>query len=313
MSRESIRALYWIETGVNLEEAARTMAGEQTSGTFTRLEAESETLISRHRGEVVSIREVGEALSPSLPGAARAGLDFIKDDELIANPPYSPVKERVTRVMQAIRDHDARETGRLMYAVNISDTPEAMQNHHEEVLATGGNCVMVNLISVGLAGVLSLRKNCALPIHGHRNGWGALSRCSALGFDYRAWHKLWKLAGVDQLHVNGLRNKFCESDDSVIASAKTVQSPLGPQKPAIPVFSSGQWVGQVEDTYHRLGNADLLFVCGGGIWAHPDGAEAGVRALRKAWQGVISGLSLNSLCDQYPEIRSAFMKFNSSR
>ena len=35
----------------------------------------------------------------------------------------------------------------------------------------------------------------------------------------RPGQKLWRLAGADHMHVNGLRNKFCEPDDSVIASA----------------------------------------------------------------------------------------------
>ena len=57
------------------------------------------------------------------------------------------------------------------------------------------------------------------------------------------------------MHVNGLRNKFCESDDSVMASARECLTPMSPGKPCtvMPVFSSGQSVRQVHDTYVRLG------------------------------------------------------------
>ena len=79
---------------------------------------------------------------------------------------------------------------------------------------------MASLNSIGLTGMLALRRHATLPIHAHRNGWGALSRHPALGFDYVAWAKLWRLAGADHLHVNGLRNKFCEPDDSVVASGR---------------------------------------------------------------------------------------------
>jgi len=37
--------------------------------------------------------------------------------------------------------------------------------------------------------------------------------------------KIWRLAGVDHLHVNGLANKFSEADDSVIASARACLTP----------------------------------------------------------------------------------------
>ena len=48
----------------------------------------------------------------------------------------------------------------------------------------------------------------------------------ALGFAFAAYQKLWRLAGVDQLHVNGIRNKFWEPDDSVIASARACLAPF---------------------------------------------------------------------------------------
>ena len=62
-----------------------------------------------------------------------------------------------------------------------------------------------------------------------------------LGWSYVAWQKIWRLAGVDHMHVNGLRNKFSETDESVIASARACLTPMFADKPCIvmPVFSSG--------------------------------------------------------------------------
>ncbi len=45
-----------------------------------------------------------------------AGLDFIKDDELIANPPYSPLVQRARAVQRVINDHAERTGKRVMYA-----------------------------------------------------------------------------------------------------------------------------------------------------------------------------------------------------
>src|SRR5205085_243302 len=98
----------------------------------------------------------------------------------------------------------------------------------------------------------------------------------------------------DHMHVNGLRNKFCESDDSVIASARACLTPMSAAKPciAMPVFSSGQSVRQVHDTYARLGSVDLIFAAGGGIMGHPQGPAAGVRSIREAWDAAIAGVTL---------------------
>ena len=43
---------------------------------------------------------------------------------------------------------------------------------------------MVSLNSIGLVGLHELRRHAQLPIHGHRNGWGYLTRCPQLGWDY---------------------------------------------------------------------------------------------------------------------------------
>jgi ribulose-bisphosphate carboxylase large chain len=239
------------------------------------------------------------------------GLDFIKDDELIANPPYSPVAARAQAVMPVIQRHADRTGRKVMYAFNVSGTVDEMLRGHDAVVAAGGTCVMVNLLSVGLAGLEKLRSHCQVAIHGHRNGWGMLTRCPALGMDYRAFQKFWRMAGADHLHVNGLRNKFCEGDDSVIASARECQRPIHRRHVVVPVFSSGQWAGQAPDTYRELGNADLLYLAGGGMIGHPDGIAAGVASVREAWEAALAGVNLDAYARERPALRRALEFFGS--
>jgi ribulose-bisphosphate carboxylase large chain len=146
-----------------------------------------------------------------------------------------------------------------------------------------------------------------LPIHAHRNGWGYLSRHPLLGWSYVAWQKLWRLAGADHMHVNGLQNKFSEDDDSVIASARACLTPMFDDKPCtvMPVFSSGQSARQVPRTYAGLKSTDLIVTAGGGIMAHPDGPAAGVRALREAWDATMAGIPLEEHARTHPELGRA--------
>ncbi|MCA9128235.1 MAG: hypothetical protein KDB22_14180, partial [Planctomycetales bacterium] len=92
------------------------------------------------------VRELGEA-----------GIDFIKDDELMADPPHSPLAKRVELVMAEINRLADKFGRKIMYAVNISDEVDEMRRHHELVLKAGGSCVMVSLNHVGFAGVSALR------------------------------------------------------------------------------------------------------------------------------------------------------------
>jgi ribulose-bisphosphate carboxylase large chain len=237
------------------------------------------------------------------------GIDFIKDDELIADPPYSNFEERVSAVMSVINDYEDRTGKKVMYAFNVTGSVDEMLERHDVVRDAGGTCVMVSLNSIGLSGVHKLREHSELPIHGHRNGWGALSRCPHLGFEFTAYQKLWRLVGVDHLHVSGLRNKFTESDESVAKSAHAVQRPIPGDDGVMPVFSSGQWAGQAHDTYDLLGNTDLMYLAGGGILGHPDGPVAGVAALKQGWEAATAGLPLEEYANEHEELQRALEVF----
>lgn len=411
MANDRIIAEYLVETPKSLAAAAESMAGEQSTGTFTRVPSETDDLRERYAARVESIEELEPVTTPSLPGAAvppgqtsfhrgrvrisfplesmganlpvimstvagnlfelrylsglrlldldfpkslaaefpgpqfgitgtrkftgvydrpiigtivkpsvglsplqtadlvrtlgEAGIDFVKDDELMANPPHSPLAERVKAVMHVVNEL-ADKTGRkVMVAFNISDQLDRMLAHHDTVVAAGGTCVMVSLNSVGLAAVDYLRRRASVPIHGHRNGWGMLTRHPALGMEFTAYQKLWRLAGVDQLHVNGLKNKFCESDESVVRSIKACLEPMWGGYTMLPVVSSGQWGGQAPETYRQTQTLDLMYLAGGGILAHPGGAAAGVAALQQAWEAAATGISLEEFARTHVELQQS--------
>ena len=64
-----IYARYWIETAFPLEDAAATMAGEQSTGTFVRVPGETDELRERYAARVEKIEELGTVDAPSLPGS----------------------------------------------------------------------------------------------------------------------------------------------------------------------------------------------------------------------------------------------------
>ena len=241
-----------------------------------------------------------------------AGIDFIKDDELMADPPHSPFAARVDAVMRVINDHAERTGKKVMYAFNVSDEMEAMQRHYEKIVAAGGTAAMISLNSVGLAGAKKICDLGALAIHGHRNGWGMLNRHPWLGIEFSAYQKLWRLAGVDQLHVNGIANKFWESDDSVVRSLEACAKPLLGGMSVLPVVSSGQWGGQACETFRRTRTVDLLYMAGGGILAHPAGPAAGVRSLQKWWEAAVAGLTLEAAVAKFPELKISVEKFGAN-
>jgi len=238
-----------------------------------------------------------------------AGIDFIKDDELLSSSANSPFEERVDAIMRVINDHADKTGKKVMYAFNISDETDSMLRRYDKIVAAGGTCAMISVNSVGLSGVKKICDQRRLAIHGHRNGWGMLNRHPLLGIEFPAYQKLWRLAGVDQLHVNGIQNKFWESDDSVVRSIASCLTPMFGGYSALPVVSSGQWGGQAPETYRRTKTVDLLYMAGGGIMAHPGGPADGVAALQQAWQAAVDGLSVEEAAKKYPAFAKSVEKF----
>ncbi|MEZ5647043.1 MAG: ribulose-bisphosphate carboxylase large subunit family protein [Burkholderiaceae bacterium] len=235
------------------------------------------------------------------------GIDFIKDDELQADGPHCPFEDRVRAVMREVHAGADRLGRKVMVAFNLTGEIDEMKRRHDFVLAQGGTCVMLSLNAVGLPGLHALRRHSQLPLHAHRNGWGYLSRHPALGWDYKAWHKLWRLAGADHLHVNGIANKFSESDEQVRQSVRAVTEPLWEHDPmaVMPVFSSGQTGLVAAATYAATGSQDLIFAAGGGIFGHPDGVAAGVVALRQAWDAAVRDVPLAQHASTHPPLHKA--------
>ncbi len=241
-----------------------------------------------------------------------AGADFIKDDEKLMSPDYSPLEDRVKAIMPIILDHEQRSGRKCMYAWGISATdPDVMMRNHDLVLKAGGNCAVININSIGMGAMLFLRKRSGLVLHAHRNGWDILTRHPGLGMDFKVYQQFWRMLGVDQFQINGIGVKYWEPDDSFIESFKAVSKPLFIDDDCpLPVAGSGQWGGQAPETYKRTGNTvDLMYLCGGGIVSHPGGAAAGVKAVTQAWEAAVQGVPLYIYAKDHPELAQSIAKF----
>ena len=254
-----------------------------------------------------------ETTAAQVQTLVEAGIDFIKDDELQSNGPHCPFNERAAAVLAVIHAYADRTGKRVMYAANITGELDEMIARHDHLLALGGTCAMVSMNSIGLPAMTALRRHSQLCIHGHRNGWGMLGRSPAIGMSFVAFQKLWRIAGIDHTHVNGLSNKFCEPDDSVVASARACLTPMFPAPypgcEIMPVFSSGQSARQAPGTFAALGSTDLIFAAGGGIMAHPQGPAAGVRSLQQAWEAAVQHIDLATYARSHAELQSALDSF----
>jgi ribulose-bisphosphate carboxylase large chain len=71
MNDDRIVAEYLVETPLSLDEAAASMAGEQSTGTFTRVPGETDELRARFAARLEAVEPLTECSQASLPGAAK--------------------------------------------------------------------------------------------------------------------------------------------------------------------------------------------------------------------------------------------------
>lgn len=144
------------------------------------------------------------ATSPEVSAArarrlCEAGVDLIHDHLMAGDGPRCPFEERVRAVLEVIDSHAQAQGKRVMYAANLSGGVDDMRSRHDLLLDLGGTAMMVNVGSVGLAGVEALRQHSQLPIHVDGAGWGLARRESLAGLAAPAAQLVWRLAGCDHL------------------------------------------------------------------------------------------------------------------
>ncbi len=233
------------------------------------------------------------------------GLDFIKDDELLADAPYNSVRDRVAAVMASIRRVEERTGEKKMYAFNITDRLDRLRELHDIVVDGGGRCVMLNAATIGIEAMREFAEYCKVPIHCHRTFAAVWARSPLLGLSFPVLTKLFRICGADQIHCGAVQGKLYETDDEVLSNMRACTSSLASMRSSLPVSSGGQWAGTVPANAEKIGHNDFIHLAGAGTFLHPDGPAAGARSLRQAWDAVLQCIPLHEYAKDHRELSRA--------
>ena len=239
--------------------------------------------------------------------AGKGGLDIIKDDELIADPSFCPLKVRVKKYMEQCK-RIFEETGKkILYTPNITDRPDRILDHAREAIDAGANALMVNYLTVGLSSIQILvdSKDIQVPILGHSDFAGALSESPFCGISSALLQgKLVRLLGLDMVLVLNPYGKFPFLRDQYLRTCYNLRAPFSTIKPAFSILGGGTHPGQVEKMINDLG-MDFIIGVGGAIHGHPMGPSSGTTAFFQAIKATQSGIGLNEAAKIHEELRIA--------
>jgi len=241
--------------------------------------------------------------------AAKGGLDLLKDDELygaMGPKEYSPLDERVTKVMEALDKANSEKNEKTLYAVNITDEVGRLLENADLVQRHGANCIMINFLTVGLSALRMLAEDPSVkvPLHCHRDMFAALTRPPQHGVSTTVLTKICRMAGGDQIHVGSVRGKMYEHEELVAQTVQTCVYPMKHIQPALPVASGKNHAGTIAITVQKLG-MDVLIAAGGGVFGHPMGPEAGAKSLRQALEAYLKGTPIEEQSKKDKELKVA--------
>ena len=223
-----------------------------------------------------------------LKEVASAGLDIIKDDEIMGDLEVAPTLKRL-EACRRVLDEVKERTGRtVLYAVNVTGSADKLIEKARLLVSEGANALLLNVLTYGFSvlDALAADPEVNVPIFVHPALAGAMCAAPDHGMAYSV--------------VLGTLMAHCGAD-AVLYPAHYGSLPFDPVEEArirdslrsrnvFPVPSAGIHPGVVPQALADYGR-EVILNAGTGIMDHPDGAAAGVKAFFEALERLKQGES----------------------
>lgn len=212
--------------------------------------------------------EVAEVARAAVAGGAQ----FIKDDEILGDPPWCPLVERVEAVAKVLPPG-------VVYCPNVTGSAVGVVERARRVVSLGASGVLVNAFAQGLDSLLALRRaDLGVPILAHRAGSGAITRSDRFGATGAVLAGLARSCGADYWIVGAFGGALFDSDDEVRANLAALRSARRSERRSIAAFGGGLGPDGVARQAELAGGEGMVMVLGTQAYGYPGGLEAGVRA-----------------------------------
>jgi ribulose-bisphosphate carboxylase large chain len=257
------------------------------------------------------------------------GGDFIKNDEPQGNQIFSPMRDTIRRVADAMRRAQDKTGEAKLFSANITaDDHYEMVARGEFILETFGEnadhvAFLVDGYVTGPAAITTARRTFPRQyLHYHRAGHGAVTSPQSMrGYTAFVLSKMARMQGASGIHTGTMSfgKMEGEASDKLMAYMITDDSAPGPyfhqdwagMNPTTPIISGGMNALRMPGFFANLGHSNLILTAGGGAFGHIDGAPAGATSLRQAEQCWKQGADPLEFAKEHKEFARAFESFPS--
>jgi ribulose-bisphosphate carboxylase large chain len=249
------------------------------------------------------------------------GCDVVKDDENLCSQTFNNFYKRIPLTVKAMKKAE-KETGeKKVYLANCTAPADEMVKRIQFVEKSGGNYIMLDILTLGWGALQLARKITKLPIHAHRAGHAMFDRSDVHGMKMEVIAQFARMVGVDTLHIGTAYGKMTGGKDEVLhiedemehfttfETKENLSQMWHNIKPVFAVASGGVHPG-ITDKIMKFMGKDVVIQAGGGIHGHPDGTVKGAMAMRQAVDATLKGISLKQYSKDHEELRKALAKWN---
>ncbi len=202
---------------------------------------------------------------------AAGGADLIKDDELLGDPGWCPLVERVRAVAAVLPDG-------VRYAANVTGPVESLLARARRAVDLGVGAVMVNAFAQGLDSLRALRAaELGVPIFAHRVGAALWARERRFGVAPAVIAEITRLSGADYVQVGSFTGSVYDTPDEVHAQIDACHRRLGSLRRSVAVIGGGVGPRNARAQVEAAGVSSGLMVLLGSA-AYAVSPEAAVRA-----------------------------------
>jgi ribulose-bisphosphate carboxylase large chain len=263
-------------------------------------------------------------------GIWKSGCDLIHDAETLTNQETNPFEQRVEKTVAQKKKSEKESREVKLYFPNITaGNYKTIKGRAEFVAQTGNEGVMINPLLIGWSATESIIKYCqklSLVVLATRVGHATITHNPYRGISPIILQKIIRCMGADASHImNPISSSLYAKQKSQLMYHTYTDHPLhkaSPQdelltlpqdwqktKKVLPIISGGIHPAAIESISSLL-DKDFLAVASEGVFYHPNGMEAGAKALRQACDAIGENIPLKDYANSHPELKIALEKWS---
>jgi len=264
----------------------------------------------QNRPVFVSVVKPSQGLTPKEFGDLAyecfvGGIDVCKSDELLQEP-REDYLARIRACVEAARRAEAETGEPKRFMVHAVGPADQLLSLYVAGVEAGAGIAMCAPAAAGFPLFHALASLGRVPVMAHMamSGW----LWQRHGMSVAAWAKFVRLFGADVVLYPALQGSLKATRADVETIKRVCGMKLDGLQPSFPAVGGGQHAGTL-DVHATLFGRDFIFLCGGGVVGHPQGARAGARSIRQAWKAVEAGVPVARYARQAPELAAALTAF----